>query len=286
MNDILENIINEAMHPIRADAMLEIVKSLSTVGYQDDLDTATAIAARHDSSLDAIGEIEALVFNCAYDLLNKLGVECDPGIAYNKPMHLSHIIDALLFDIEDWDDYDTLLAIVDSGEPEIITLGNLVSLITCVPSSNYHDILAQVQQNTIKVVRGALTAKSIRSSSEESPINRALVDRVLRYIELFPNSLLAEKFQDYGYLREPGDLAKEIEVHFDVNKPEQYQKDLGIVTAGLAILKHETYQSAYESDLGKITRMLLDDDHIRYLLAGVREASNILQSLYPVEDHE
>ena len=109
---------------------------------------------------------------------------------------------------------------------------------------------------------------------------------MLRYIELFPNSLLAEKFQDYGYLREPDDLAKEIEIHFDINKPEQYQKDLGIVTAGLTILKHESYQSAYESDLGKITRMLLDDDHIRYLLAGVREASNILQSLYPVEDHE
>lgn len=286
MNDILENIINEAMHPTRADAMLELVKSLSTVGYQGDFDNAITIAARHDSSLDAVGEIESLIFRTAGSLLNRLGIECDMELAYNKPKHLGHIIDALLFDIEEWDDYDTLLAIVDSGEPANIALGNVTSFITCEPASNYHDLLLSVQDNTLQVIRGALAVKSIRDTQEELPVDRELVARVVNYIEKFPHSVLATKFIDYGFYRSSAELATEVEIQYDSNRPEDYPKALGVVAAGLAILDHSSYKEAYESDLAKYVRPLLDDDHIRYLLAGVREANNILQSLYPVEDHE
>ncbi len=280
MNDLLENIVNEALHPARADALLEIAKSISVVGYEEKLNDAVTIAAKHDSSLDAIGEIESLIFRSAFELLDRLGIDVDRDVAYNRPIHLSHIIDALLFDIEDWDDYDTLLAIVDSDEPEEITLGNIVSFITGQPASYYHEILHSVTRNILKVIRGSLSIKAIKDSTAADNLNREKVERVIKFMQTYPGNQLCQLFDNYGFLDSIEKLASKIELSFDQLKPDNYIQDLGTTAAGLAITKYDTYQAAYESDIGSIVKLIIDDERNRYLIAGIRAANNILQQLY------
>lgn len=281
MNEDLIGLLEEARHPVRSQALISIVKALETVGYEDKLYTFTQeILSRYDSSMDAIDKVEGFIFACSQSLLDKMGIVHDFNMMYNRPSHLSHIITGLLEDIEDWDDYDTLLAIADSGEPGGITLGNMISHITAQPASCYHDIIMDVLPHAQRAIRGALVCRQIEDEANEGRVDPDIITNIVNFIRRFPHSYATQVLGNYGYTRPMADLLSLCHVPYDVSNPDNYSREIGIAAAGLLLTVHSTYESAYNSDITKIVEILVDDAHRTHVMPGVKAAALALQTVF------
>ena len=288
MNEDLKSMLEEARHPVRSQALIAIVNSLYEVGYQDDLDGFTMkIIATNDSVMDAIDKIEDFIFACARSLLDKLGVTYDRDMIYHRPIQVSHIISGLLFDIEEWDDYDTLMAIVDSGEPGGIMLGNLISQITGHPASEYHDVVYDILPKTHDAIRGTLVVKQLREEENEKRVKPEIIENIIKFAERFPNNAVVPLLGNYGYVRTMDELVSACVINYDKNRPDEYSKAIGVAAAGLLLTRHDKYEDAYRSDVEKLVMQLIDEDRKTHIIPAIKYADLALQTVFGMrEDNE
>lgn len=288
MNEDLKSMLEEARHPVRSQALIAIVNSLYEVGYQDDLDGFTMkIIATNDSVMDAIDKIEDFIFACARSLLDKLGVTYDRDMIYHRPIQVSHIISGLLFDIEEWDDYDTLMAIVDSGEPGGIMLGNLISQITGHPASEYHDVVYDILPKTHDAIRGTLVVKQLREEENEKRVKPEIIENIVKFAERFPNNVAVPLMANYGYVRTMDELVSACVINYDKNRPDEYAKTIGIAAAGLLFTRHDNYEDAYRSDIERLVLQLVDEDRKTHVIPAIKYADLALQTVFGMrEDNE
>ena len=285
MNEDLKSMLEEARHPVRSQALIAIVNSLYEVGYQDDLDGFTMkIIATNDSVMDAIDKIEDFIFACARSLLDKLGVTYDRDMIYHRPIQVSHIISGLLFDIEEWDDYDTLMAIVDSGEPGGIMLGNLIAQITGHPASEYHDVIYDILPKTHSAIRGTLVVKQLREEENEKRVKPEIIENIIRFAERFPNNAVVPLMGNYGYVRTMDELVSACVITYDKNRPDDYAKAIGIAAAGLLLTRYDNYDDAYRSDIEKLVLQLIDEDRKTHVIPAVKYADLALQTVFGMRD--
>lgn len=285
MNDDLKSLLEEARHPVRSQALISIVNALEDVGYEEKFFSFTQeILGSHDSSMDAIDKVEGFIFACARSLLDKLGVMYDFNVMYNRPVHLSHIITGLLGDIEAWDDYETLLAIVDSGEPGGIMLGNVISHMTAHPASCYHEIVMDILPQTHRAIRGALIANQIEDQDNEGRVSPEIIENLVNFIKRFPHSQATHVLGNYGYTKPMAELLSLCHVEYDTSRPDNYSKDVGIAAAGLLLTVYSTYDDAYNSDISRIVEMLVDDGHRTHVIPSVKAAALALQTVFGMRE--
>lgn len=284
MNEDLKSMLEEARHPVRSQALIAIVESLYKVGYADDLDAFTLkIIATHDSVMDAIDKIEDFIFACTRSLLDKLGIIYDRDMVYHRPVQVSHIISGLLQDIEDWDDYDTLMAIVDSGEPGSIMLGNLISQITSHPASEYHDIVLDILPMTHRAIRGSLVVKRLREADGEMRVKPEIIQNIIKFAQRFPHNPVVPLMADYGYVRPMDELISACVVPYDKHRHEDYGKSVGIAAAGLLLTRYETYEDAYHSEIERIVLQLIDEDRKTQVSPAIKYANLALRTIFGME---
>lgn len=288
MNEDLKSMLEEARHPVRSQALIAIAESLYEVGYQDDLDGFTMkIIATNDSVMDAIDKIEDFIFACARSLLDKLGVTYDRDMIYHRPIQVSHIISGLLFDIEEWDDYDTLMAIVDSGEPGGIMLGNLISQITGHPASEYHDVVYDILPKTHSAIRGSLVVKQLREEENEKRVKPEIIENIIKFAQRFPNNPVVPLLGNYGYVRTMDELVSACVITYDKNKPDDYSKSIGIAAAGLLLTRYDSYDDAYRSDVEKLVMQLIDEERKTHIIPAIKYTDLALQTVFGMrEDNE
>ena len=243
MNDFFESIIREARTPERADSMLALVEILSE-DYEDDLYDVNNIVARYDSSADAIGEIETLIIHCASDLLTKLGITVPVQHIYTRPDFAHDVIATILEGVDDYADYEGMLLQMDSDNPPIIAVSDLISLVQSKPSSNYVDYIVAVEERTIAAIRRSLTVRNMADYDSEMDIDPERGAIAARIVALYPHTPLTEIFAMGGYNLDFDEMVEKAELN-PIEFGAALVDTIAIVTAGICAVTMKEYDYAY-----------------------------------------
>ena len=283
MNDLFESIIREARTPERAESMLALVEILSD-DYEDDLYDVNNIVARYDSSADAIGEIEALIIRCAHDLLTKLGITVPPQHISNRPDFAYDIIVTILESVDDYADYEGMLLQMDAGNPPVIAISDLISLVQSKPSSNYVDYIVSVEDRTVAAIRRGLTARTMADYDTEMDLDPERGAIAARVVELYPHTPLTEIFALGGYNLEFDEMVEKAELD-----PKEFGATLldtvAIVTAGICAVVMKEYDYAY-GQLHHCADLLISESdligHEISVLQVTKRADGVLKNIFNV----
>ena len=278
MNDLYGSMIPVARTPERAAVLLSLVELLYDANYSDELERITEIAAVNDSVLDCIDEIEGLIFVCTGSLCERLGLGIDYKDIRNQTNRVWQLLDTVCHQLEAFDDYDSLLAILESDEPNEIIIGNLTSFVTAEPEVVFHDIVHYVQPKLIRTIKGVLNAKLVVGLESIDGIDPKRVQRVIAYINTYPLTPLTELFDNYGFLQPTDELIRHIHLAPTDILGHGFIEELGTVTAGLVIasdLPPDQFYNTVETTAAKIT----PDEFMEHTLDVTRVAHRIVKEL-------
>lgn len=280
MNDLLVSVLHEARHEDRANSIIGLAEILCGCGYGDGLELGiTSIVAKYDSSADAVLEVEDFIYRNVMELVITLGLEVDFDECYRRPDHLRDIITVILEDIESYDDFDSMLSIVDSGEPRNIVIGNLTAFIKSTSASNYHALINDASEKLHKTIRGALVARQMIDDSYEADFKPEIVRNVVEFCKMFPANPVVPLFENYGYTKTTNELISEVDVPYDINQPMLYPAVVGQAAAGIVLSKCDTYDKAYEAKDNIITQIMADE-HKDMIEVALRYANAALETIF------
>ena len=264
MNDLYLSILSSARSPERAAALLSLVELLYESNYDETLDQIADIVSMNDSAADCIEQIEGLIISCTTSLLERLGVDIDVSNVYRYPRQVYEIIHTIIEGIEDYADYDSLLAIIDSDEPGSVALGNVVSFITHQPATYYHELINQVSNRLLKVIKATLNARSA-ASVEEVPNNLKMrVNALQAYLKRYPVSALAPALENYGFLRTPKEIVQDLHLDPDELKHD-YVEQVAPIIAGITVVT-DTPPELVNDRITEVVNLLVDPEHEQSVL--------------------
>lgn len=285
MNDLLVSVLHEARHENRANSIIGLAEILCGCGYGDGLELGiTSIVAKYDSSADAVLELEDFIYKNVMELVGTLGLEVDFDECYRRPDHLHDIIHVILEEIETYDDFDSLLSIVDSGEPRNIVIGNLTAFIKSSSAADYHALVNDASEKLHNTIRGALVARQMIDDSYEADFKPDIVRRVVEFCKMFPANPVVPLFENYGYTKTTNELVAEVVIPFDSNLPTLYPAIVGQAAAGIVLSKCDTYEKAYEAKDGIISQIMADE-HKDMIETALRYANAALESIFEKDEN-
>lgn len=280
MNDLLVSVLHEARHENRATAIIGLAEVLCGCGYGDGLELGiTSIVAKYDSSADAVMELEDFIYRNTMELVETLGLEVDFDECYRRPDHLLDIINVILEEIESYDDFDSLLSIVDSGEPRNIIIGNLTAFIKSSSASDYHALVNDASEKLHNTVRGALVARQMIDDSYEADFKQDIVRNVVEFCKMFPSNPVVALFENYGYTKTTVELVSEVVVPYDSNLPNLYPAVVGQAAAGIVLSKCDSYEKAYEQK-DHVISQIMADEHKDMIETALRYANAALETIF------
>ena len=287
MNDLFDSIVREARTPERAESVLALVELLYE-DYEDDLYDVNNIAARYDSSADAIGEIETLVFKCTFDLFNKIGIHLPIGHIYSRPDFAHDVLTTVLDHIDDYQDYEGLLMCLDAGNPPVIAIADIVAQVHSKPASYYVDYLTDVEDRTIVAIRRALTAKTLADYDDEMDLDPERGAIAARITSLFPQTPLTDIFADGGYNLDYDELVEKAELH-PGTLGGAFSETVAIVAAGICALELKEYDYAY-GELHSCIMLLTNEAEASGMDINIiqiaRRADVALREIFNMEDRD
>ena len=274
MNDLYLSALSSARSPERAAALMALVELLYENNYDETLNQIADILALNDSVSEYIESIEGLITTCTRSLLERLGVDIDVSNIYRYPRQVYEIIHAILEGIEDYADHDSLLAIADSDEPDLIALGNLVSFITHQPATYYQEIINLVSPRLLNVIKRTLRARSA-SDVEEVPNNLQMRVKALQaYLKRYPVSILAPAFENYGFLRKSTEVIHDVHLDHDELKND-YVEQLSSIIAGIVVVSDAT-PDEYSTRIEEAVNLLIEPGYEQYVLEITTRAKMII----------
>lgn len=278
MNDLFGTIIPAARSPERSAILLSLVELLYDANYSDELERINEIAAMNDAAMDCIDEVEGLIFVCTRSLCERLGLGIDYVDIRQYPQRVYQILDVICHQLEDFDDYDSLLAILESEEPNEIIVGNLVSFITTESQTGYHDILHYVQPKLVRTIKGVLNAKVVVALESIEGIDPKRVQRVIAYIKAHPLTPLTELFDNYGFLKSIDELVQHIHLAPADILGTGFIEELGTVVAGL-VLASDVPPNRFYDYISDVSPKVVPDEYIEHTLEVNRVAQRVIEEL-------
>lgn len=279
MNDLFESMINAARTPERAGSLLALVELLYSANYSDELERINEIAAVNDSVSECIDEIEGLIFVCTKSLCDRLGLGIDYTTIREQPHRIQQILTVICEQLEDFEDYDSLLAILESDEPNEIMVGNLVSFITAEQEIVFHDIIQYVQPKLIRTIKSVLNAKVIVGLESLDTIDPKRVQRVIAFIHHHPLTPLSELFDNYGFLKPTAELAKHIHLEPVDILGHGFVNELATVVAGLVLALDINAPNRLYLQIEEIAPLVIPDDYMEHTLDVNRIARGIVEEI-------
>jgi hypothetical protein len=232
----------DAYTPERQTRLIELVKILMEAGYDDELTKIYGYISQTDTLEDAAYRAQENIFDCTYSLLSKLSVGYPRDEITHNLTDVVELVSALLYKIEEHEDYNSLLAIVDSGENNVTILTNLVVFVSGREIHNYFDTIESVSDKLITVIRSNLMASQL--DNDDEPLDPKAAARVSKFIKLFPTNAATNVLSDYGYLLPEEMLVDSIDVP---DEGDTYLQDVALASAGIAVAKNDTYPDALKA---------------------------------------
>ncbi len=281
MIDLYTSVLNDGRSPERAEMLIKIVEILYESGYDMELDQILTLVSKNDSVNEIILPLESIIADCSRSLLLKLGVDIDLTDIHTYVADVYSLLITIIEKVEFFDDYDAMLAIVDSGEPDVIVLSNLVAYVEQRPISHLPDIIHNVEDKIIRVIRSMLVARGL-ADYDEFTVDIKAATRTANFIALYPDNYVSEVLDDNGYAQSEEVIITLVDIS---SETENYLEAIALVAAGIAVAKNEEFQDAYEA-IERIVDQILDDDFSDQKLLVTNAAFDSIKPIYEVEEVE
>ncbi len=276
MIDLYQNVFQDIRTPERTEFAVKLVEILYESGYDSELDDIIGLMSLSDSLEEIIRPLESIIARSLQSLLIKMGVDIDVESIDSNYQDVYLLLITILESVEHFDDHDSMIAIVDSGEPNNIIMSNLVTFIHAKPICALVDIIGNVEDRLIRVMRSVLVARGIEDYDEYT-VDLGTALRVSHFIKLYPDNYVSEILDDNGYAQTEDTLITTVDL--DPETTEGYEEAIALTAAGIAIAKNDEYQDAYEAIEGLVDS-LLDDDYVSKKLLVCDAAHTAIKPIY------
>jgi hypothetical protein len=262
---------------------MELTEQLYDVGYEEHLNEVLTLVAQNDAVADIILPTESLICGGAAELLMRLGVTVSTESVYASPRAALEVIKVLLGDLEAFDDYESLMAIYESGEPESIMMANLVAFVVGGFDSDYIDIIEAVSPKLMRIVHSILVAKLLSDTTIDH-VDAEAATRAATFIATYPDNVITDVLDDGGYSAPMDELLTQIEI--DRLTSANYQEEVALAVTGLLYVKNDTLLAASEM-VDHYVELLSHTDDLPERIAISKAVLSALETLYqPTEDVE
>lgn len=276
MIDLYQTVFQDIRTPERTEFAVKLVEILYESGYDSELDDIIGLMSLSDSLEEIIRPLESIIARSLQSLLIKMGVDIDVESIDSNYQDVYLLLITILESVEHFDDHDSMIAIVDSGEPNNIIMSNLVTFIHAKPICALVDIIGNVEDRLIRVMRSVLVARGIEDYDEYT-VDLGTALRVSHFIKLYPDNYVSEILDDNGYAQSEDTLITTVDL--DPETTEGYEEAIALTAAGIAIAKNDEYQDAYEAIEGLVDN-LLDDDYVSKKLLVCDAAHTAIKPIY------
>ena len=254
MKELINATLLQNRHPIRAKAFIGMADVLIEAGFENRFVEVYGLISGSDSSAEIVEKLEEVIVQCAFNFFQRTGIIINIDNIYKKPVEANEIIQALIDGFDDFEDKDSLLMYLTDGEPANIQLGNACGFLYAKPACNFHDIIDDVLGPTVKAIVSVLN----KNIEEHVNIDEVTDKLIVKYLTLYPNSVLAPFYNEYGYRKPLNEILSHININPSEHTPDEYLDILTTAIAGVAISESSTYGEAY-ARIDYLTSTLLDD---------------------------
>lgn len=276
MIDLYQSVFQDIRTPERTEFAAKLVEILYESGYDSELDEIIVLVSTHDSLEEIIRPLESIIARSLHSLLLKMGVDIDVVSIDQNYQDVYLLLITILESIEHFDDHESMLAIVDSGEPSNIVLSNLVTFIHAKGITALPEIIQGVEDRLIRVVRSVLVGRGM-VDYDEYTLDMGAALRVAHFIKLYPDNYVSEILDDNGYALPEETLVTTVDL--DPETTDSYEEAIALTAAGIIVAKHEEYDDAYEAIEG-IVDQLLDADFTDKKLLVCDAAHTAIKPIY------
>lgn len=270
-----QEILSDVRSPERVASFGRLVNVLMDNNYSDDLVGIEDIIATSNDSADTAINTEVLITNCTYTLLNKIGIEITRDDIYRTPDTVADILETILDSVDNFDDYDTMLQILQNEENSTEAIGCLVGFVVHSSDHKYIEILQSVYDGTIKKLVSVLTARAVVDLDQSKEIDVEIVEQLVQFREAYPQSPVLPLLLEYGYLLPDTEIASSVEILDDGNRVGDYATSV----VGILYTKFKTFEEAYER-LEYLAEYMIGDDVSVNVNQVLLNASDILDTLF------
>lgn len=265
--DFYANCLIEIRAPERAAPLVELVSLLLDFGYNESLSEIHNVAK--DNLANDIVAIEKIIVKCAINFGSKLGVALDPERVYAVPSVVVRLFNTLTGDMEDFEDFETLHVIANSGESEDFVLENIMRHIYADESIFVDGLIWNVEPRVITVIQNYLEAKVVENDATD--VDYDAQARLVRYIRQYPTNPMVNLFANAAYKQKPKTIADSLVWDEDYD-----QAELAVMyLVGLVCVDSETYDIAYPKLEERVNWLPIepeDTDHfLKEAVAGLKE---------------
>lgn len=232
------NCLIEVRHPERAAPLCELVMMAIDNDYEPALEQIYNLEM--DDVATHIDTLEGWIISCVVGLGHRLGIAFDADACYRNPRIPLLVLKAVLEDLENFEDYEHLQAIAESGEPEVIVLENMIRYVRGDDFFEIGSAITLVEPRIMNVIGNFLNARAI--TDQATAIDDAELQRLAKYILLYPENPSVWAFQNAARTTEPNVLATTL-VFENTGVPEE--RLLEIYAVGMSIYNNDTFDGAY-----------------------------------------
>lgn len=258
MNELYTSILSVGRSPERAEPLLEMANELYVSGFDVTLDEIETSVAIYDAVSDIVPHAENYIITCAETMLNRLGVNIQFDTIYNNVLAVNEILQTLTNGFEKVVDYESLQAIMGSGEHRELLLADVIGYMNDKSPSDYYELFTNVEPRLIDAINDKLN--SLQANDENSDVMDVdLALRVSKFIERYPNDINALALKDNGYLSNKDLLIENITVSSD-NSLELWP--IAIASVVISEVTNVTDISKYISEVANI---LITEEHPQYI---------------------
>lgn len=269
----------------RAELLVELEGILEESGYEDDLDEIVEIVSVSNDGDEAAKQAEALINGCAKSLLNKLGIFIHEEYIPRYTKTIINLINTVLYDFEEVEEYEPLAEIILGNEPDHIKLALIVDFMHPMGVNELPVIISAVEGKLMSVMQSIITAKQLRDESYNQ-IDRVKAEKMANFIELFPHNHIVDLLDDSGYDLPLNILIEQVEI--DPMQESDYPEAVAIAIAGLALAKTDSQVDAVNL-IESIAELLIDDEYKPAALkitSASKDAIDLLYSNFEVIEDE
>lgn len=275
MQDLYRGVLEGVRSPGRVDAFMRLVDILSDVNYADDLTRINDFIALGNNLDDTAYRVESFLCDCTNSLLTRLGLSISAENINRVPKLAADIIDTLLVSIDAFDDYDTMLQIMQHENNPVEAIGCLVGFVESEQEHKYIEIIDTVTSSAIETIKKSLMSRALVDIDANTANDLGIVKQLKLFIDTYPESPVTPLLIENGYLSNESIIADKV----DLSQSTHPVRDYATCATGILFTRHLTYDTAYEKLEALVEYIIGDDVSINPSQIMVN-ASNMLSDLY------
>ena len=285
MLDMYAEILKDVRTPERSSTMVSLAELLYETNYDAELDKIMTLVATNDSATEIVSSIEELIVASARSLLLRMGLDIHPTNINRYPIEVLNVLNAILTDVEEYDDVLGMLQTISGEEPPEVSVVNLTNLTTGLMNGALLEIIDGVDPKLMRVIRSTLVSRELLDETEDT-IDMSAATRAATFIRLYPDNYVSELLDDNGYALPMETLVTMVDLDVE---DSNYLESVALVVAGLTVAKHDDYDDAYTAIEGLVDQLLdpvMMDHYLKVCGAAHQAIEPIYATIEEVTDEQ